>query len=122
VVASDGVSVGDGAEGFEPAATPWVRLALLVSLAWVTVGCESSSNPAAGSGTSAAADPVAAAEVMIQQECSGCHALYSIRGKTAADIRNAVRDIPSMKRFEGQLTAAQLKALQRALAAKPGKD
>lgn len=120
MVASDAVRVGVGAEGRKPAASPRVLVPLLVILAWSTVGCDSSSAPAA-SGTSAAADPAAAAEAMIQQDCSRCHAPLSIQGKTAADIRNASRTIPSMKRFDGQLTPAQLQALEQALAAPPGK-
>ncbi len=123
VAASDGASVVDGAEGREPAATPQVWLALLglVTSFWGATGYESSSDPAAGS-AAGSADPVAAAKVMLDKDCSGCHAPSAIQGKTVADIRKAVRDIPSMKRFEGKLTEAQLQALQQALAAEPGKD
>ena len=98
------------------------RALVLAPLLLTVLGCESPSASPAATGASSAADPMAAASAMIEQECLRCHAASAIQGKTAADIRNASRKVPSMNRFDGQLTDEQLGALQRVLAREPAKD
>ena len=110
----DRASSGPSAGGLGLATV--VAVALLPSL-----GCDSSTSASATTSASSAADPVAAASAMIVQDCHRCHAPASLHGKTRADIRKAIRDIPSMSQYEGKLSEAQLQALEQVLAAPAGK-
>ncbi len=91
----------------------------LVLIAMVVLGCDGSSQPSSAASSSATLDPAAVATAMIEQECSRCHSRSSLQGKTAAEIRAATQNVPSMSKFQNQLTADQLRALQGALAAEP---
>ena len=95
--------------------TLWVVLVTIVAAG----GCERSSSKTDEVTAGPSADPAAAAEAMIQKECVRCHARSTIEGKTAADIRGAIRKIPSMGKYDGQLTDEELQALAKVLA-KPG--
>ncbi len=116
--------VGCSGSGVLQPTSPAVRVApSLLAISVITlVGCDGSASAPAVAAGSATADPAAAATALIARECSRCHARSSIQGRTAADIREAIRKNPGMAKFQDQLTAEQLRALEQALAAEPAGD
>ena len=47
--------------------------------------------------------------------CSRCHQRSEIEGSTSEDIRNAIREVQSMKQLAGRLTDKDLAALETQL-------
>jgi cytochrome c553 len=89
----------------------WV---LAVGLGAIAVGCDEGGSSQAPTPASTAS--AAAAEAVWEQSCASCHRRSDKQGRTAEEIRKALRDVPSMRPYAGRLSDADIDGLARLLA------
>ena len=77
-------------------------------------GCDEGSTSQAPA--SASASSAAAAESVWKKSCASCHGRNDKQGRTAEEIRKALRDVPSMRPYAGRLSDADIDGLAALLA------
>jgi hypothetical protein len=85
------------------------RWILLVACLALPVACQDDEHPR---DRNPPTDPAA----LFERICSRCHQRAELQGAEAADIRDAIDTIPSMKQLESRLSADAIRSLARLLA------